>query len=719
MDLPNLVSLTETADAGEDAAWQEERFAEIVGENLEVAAAAGTGLFVFFALVHPFFFDPPALWALIALSLTTAIVNGTLWWLSREDRLRDDLAQPAIVFGLFMILLHTFGVARLQAAPETTAWFGLIVLAGGLLLLAWRWYAVLVVATLATWASVVVVLPDGGAWAFHAAFVLVSAIVLGSVTMWTRRRTFRDLIDRERRLRRVNEEIDRARQKAEKAERMQARFIANVSHDVRTPVSAIVAQVDELRGDHIDAEAREGLATIERSAQHLVRLIEDILDISRAEAGQLSLREEAFPIERVLQESLDMVAHRAREKGLETGIDVGDDVPRVVRGDAHRLQQVLGNLLANAVTFTLEGGVRLAVRCERREPLVLRFEVQDTGIGIPEERQGELFRPFSRIEPDPGTEGTGLGLAICKRLVEAMQGEIGVESTPGEGSTFWFTLPLAGADDADRRAAEGSVRLAGRTAWLVGSEGFPASELERWGLHVETMGGIGFVEEALADDRRPSLIVLDLVTIQAPESFLAERVRAWRARSIPVFVAKGEGQVLDELDDAAGPGTVITPSISEEELRETVLAALRTAGSTSAASRTDPELARRHPLDVLVVEDSPVNRRLLVQLLEGMGYEPATAGTGREALDRLSEQETDLVFLDLGLPDVSGEEVASRIEAEHPDTRVVALTGYTDDETRGKTEAAGVEAYVTKPVDVEDVIEQLEATPARGEAEPG
>lgn len=709
-----------SADGAPAPESYEQRFDAFVGRTLETAAAAGALLFLFFALLHPLLFDPPASYALAVVALATAAVAGTVWWWTRGRRLSPGGAHAAITVGLGAILIHTVAAAGARPAPEMTFWFALVGLAAGVLVLSWRWFGALVAGVVVAWGFVAWRAPPDPGWLLHGPFVLLASIVLGGVTLASRRRIYRDLVDREESMRQANRELDQARWKAERAENLQARFLANVSHDVRTPASAIIEEARHLRADATDEDEREQLAMIEDHARHLVRLFDDILDVSMAEAGQLSIRDEAFPLERLVRQSLDTVATQAEEKGLEIALGIRDGVPAIVRTDPHRLRQILTNLLSNAVKFTPEGSVEVTAEVEGREPLLLRFEVEDTGIGIPEERQEELFRAFSRIEAAPDVEGTGLGLAICKRLTKLLGGEIGVESREGEGSTFWFTLPVEAASPGEIEETSGPVRLSGRTAWLVGTEGAPASRLDLLGFQVERMAGIGIVEQALADDRRPSLIVLDLLTIRAPEDFLAERVRSWRGQDVPVILTKAPGTEIAELEEIPGPGAVITPSLAEEELREIVSRCLREAGGSSPLSVSlDPGMAERHPLSILVVEDSPVNRRLLRGTLERLGYEPDGAADAEEALERVGEREYDLVFLDLGLPGMSGLELAQRVRRELEDPpRIVALTGYTDEETTEKARQVGLAAHLAKPVDLQDVVDQLEQTPSGGAPRP-
>jgi signal transduction histidine kinase/CheY-like chemotaxis protein len=689
----------------------EELTATLVDE-LPRAAIVGALIFGLLALAEALFVAAPAVYPVVALSSSTSVALATLAWHAREGNLAPAHVRPAIAAGLGLSLLNAIGLAAIRPYPEATFAFALVALAGGLLLYSPRWLAGLLVADAIAWIGVALLAPVAPGWIWWAPFVLLASFGIALVTQGIRRRHHQALRDRDQRIEELEREIREVRETADDVRRGRSQLLADISHEVRTPACAIIGRAHDLRAGDVDPEQAEDLASIEGTARHLVRLFDDIMDIALAETGELSVEEEACQLERVLHQSLDMVSQQARDEGLDLTSSVADDVPEVVRLDPHRLQQVLGNLLSNAVKFTDEGSVEVRASRQQADPLVLRFEVEDTGIGIPEEGRETLFTPFGQLEGSPEREGTGLGLAICRRIVEMLGGEIDVASTPGEGSTFAFTLPAEEADPTQITAGGEGVRLSGREAWMVGSEGFPAPPLERWGISVETMAGTGVVEEALETGRRPALIVLDLLSLEAPEAFLAQRVRAWRDRGIPVLISKEPGHVLGDLADTAGPGRVFTPSIPEKKLHEAVTASLREGGS--GAPDVDTELGQRHPLSILVVEDSPVNRRLIASLIDRLGYEPDAAGSAEEALELVQDARYDLVFVDLGLPGFQGDELARRIHEHQGDgPRLVALTGHTDEDTRQQAEAAGIDAYLAKPAEAEDVVAQIEMTPKR------
>lgn len=682
--------------------------------SLGPAATTGAAVFAVLALVQAFAVQPPAVFPVVALSGATALGLGLLGWVDLRGELPTHLTRPAITAGLGLGLLNAIALAIVRPYPEATFAFALVAIVAGLLLVSRTWLAGVLAADVVAWAWIAIRSPPAPGWIWWAPVVLVASLALAILASQLLRRLRGSLRHRETELDRYKTRLDEARRRAEDARRTRSRFLANVTNDVRGPVAAIVGRTHDLRAGDVTPDVAEGLTQIEAQARRLVRLFDEMLDLALAETRQLTVREEGFDLDRVVQQSLDTVTGRAREAGLEVGYRLDADVPPVIRTDPHRLKQVLGHLLSNAVTYTEEGRVDLQVGVAQREPLVLRFDVQDTGPGIPEDRQEEIFDPFTRGPHPDDVDGTGLGLALCREVVDLLGGEIDLKSTPGEGSTVAFAIPVEEVEPERAQPEDEPVLLAGRGAWIVGSEGFPAPALRKRGLDVETMPGVGFVEDSLDARAPPSLLVLDLLTIQAPEDFLAERVRSWQERGTPVLVSKPPEQDLPELTDLVGPEHVFTPSVSAKTLHEALISALR--GTESVAPTIDAGLGDRHPLSILLVEDSPTNRQLLVSLVSRLGYDPEAVGSGEEALRALDAETFDLVFVDLSLPGIDGDELARRIRADH-DTkpRIVALTGHDNPETRQQAEEAGVDAYLTKPVDLADLETQIEATPTAGE----
>ncbi|MGE4533716.1 ATP-binding protein [Halomonas sp.] len=497
-----------------------------------------------------------------------------------------------------------------------------------------------------------------------------------------------------------NMQLDLAHRRALEANRVKSEFLANMSHEIRTPLNGIIGFCRLLGRSSLDARQREWLGHVNRACGNLLMLVNDVLDYSKLEAGRLEL--ERLPVDMVelVDEVLALQAPTAQQKGLELVGMVYDDVPAGLQGDPLRIRQLLTNLVGNAVKFTERGEVVVRVMVEECEAgrVTLRVSVADTGIGLSAEHRRRLFEAFRQGDPSHSREfgGTGLGLSICRQLVEQMGGEIGVESEPGRGSTFAFTLPLAG-DAATERPPE--LHLAGETVLL--EEPHPTTRralkhlLKRWGARPVVPG------EASAD-APPRLLVASLG--DAPRH--REPLERWRRRlaALPcpaLLLCNTSPLELPELPLPRG-GEVLVKPLTRRTFGEAVARALGSHHGGQAGDAAPEAMPARRRL--LAVDDNRANRELLGALLAGPGVEVTLAASGEEALSLARQARFDLVLMDIRMPGMDGIAATRALRHLGPEwshTPIVAVTAHALEVERRRLLASGLDDVITKPLDAE------------------
>lgn len=483
-------------------------------------------------------------------------------------------------------------------------------------------------------------------------------------------------------------ELAEARDAAIAASRHKTDFLAVMSHEVRTPLNGILGMTELLQDTPLDPVQREYVEAIRTSNHHLSSLINDVLDLSKIEADRLDLEQVPFDLVQELEEVASPVATVARGKGLSLVCDLPGGLPTPVLGDPTRLRQVVLNLLNNAVKFTREGTVALRVTCVTLEPLRLQIEVEDSGMGIPEAMQARVFEPFRQGDASTNREfgGTGLGLAICRRLVERMGGTIRFTSQAGVGTRFLVELPLETEGRLPLPPPPGAPLL----AYLSHPMGRSAFQrlMGEWGIQVKVFGRLDECLAALLDQEQGALrgILLDADGVGEDPAALALRCRKWG----PVaFLAATEA--LPRLGEGlrAGSFEVLTNPWRQGALRRFLEGA---AAPGEVAART-----LRFQGRVLVVDDHPINRKVITAQLRKFGLESVEASGGQEALNRLGEEPFRLVFMDCEMPGMDGFEATRRLR-EHWSVPVVALTAHVLEGTRERCLAAGMNDYLSKPV---------------------
>ena len=519
--------------------------------------------------------------------------------------------------------------------------------------------------------------------------------------------------------------LEQAREEALQASRMKSEFLANMSHEIRTPMNGILGMVDLALQGELDADQRDYLNTVQTSAGSLMSIINEILDFSKLEAGQVELEKLQFPLAVCLAESVEGIAHMADSKGLELLCKVERTVPAEIVGDSLRLKQVLLNLLSNAVKFTAEGQVILQV--DRREEQGgsprLHFAVRDTGIGIPADKLSTIFEAFSQEDGSTTRRfgGTGLGLAIASELVAMMGGTLAVESERDRGSTFSFSMPLAsGAGRTDRTLKT----VDGRRALLLAPEGqgrgVVAEHLRAFGMEVDTVDGADRSLERLDDSIALAVIDASCLTLQA-EPLL----EALEERSVPLVVAvgpRGRSEVRRRLD--ARRGTLTAKPVLEPILRKSVQAAMSGAetepsGSGTAASQAPPP---DREVNILLVDDNNINRKVAGAMLRKAGLRFEEAVDGRDAVERFFAGSFDLVLMDVQMPEMDGFEATAAIRRkEAAGGRRIPIIALTAHAMAGYDEvclAQGMDDYLSKPIERETLLATIERwTRPEGEAD--
>ncbi|MDH5931316.1 two-component sensor histidine kinase BarA [Vibrio splendidus] len=505
-----------------------------------------------------------------------------------------------------------------------------------------------------------------------------------------------------------NVELDIAKKRAQEAARVKSEFLANMSHELRTPLNGVIGFTRQMLKTHLSTSQTDYLQTIERSANNLLSIINDILDFSKLEAGKLALENIPFEFQASLEEVVNLQATNAHEKGLELTLKIDPKVPPGVVGDPLRIQQILTNLVGNSIKFTERGNIDISVelRSQSEDSIELQFMVRDTGIGISERQQAQLFQAFSQADASISRRygGTGLGLVITQKLVSQMGGEISLTSRLHQGSTFWFTLRLSTTDMPMTELIETQC-LQNKQLLLIEPNMQAASITQQ----ILTQEGLVVTYRSVMPDESTSYDYV-LLNLAANQEYQFDTVSGWAigAKKIAQNViigtpstelALGE-QLMKEVDVQC-----ITKPLSRKKLLQTLIS---NQAPTLIAPAIETHSEEKLPLTVLAVDDNPANLKLITALLKERVETVISCTSGQKAIDKAKETPFDIIFMDIQMPQMDGVTACKNIKelANNANTPVIAVTAHAMVGERDRLLEAGMDDYLTKPIE-EHVLQQV------------
>ncbi|MES2377457.1 MAG: response regulator [Bacteroidota bacterium] len=522
-------------------------------------------------------------------------------------------------------------------------------------------------------------------------------------------------------LRKANVELEKARQEAEQANLAKSIFLATMSHEIRTPMNGVIGMAALLRETPLSDEQLMFSETIATCGETLINVINDILDFSKIESGNLELESEDFNLRQCVEDVLDMFGSQAARIGLELVYKIAENVPLQIVGDHWRLRQILINLVGNAMKFTERGEVCVCVNMEKTGPdgtLELKFDVRDTGIGIPEDKLDRLFQPFSQVDSSTTRKygGTGLGLAISEKLVTLMGGQISVKSQPDRGSTFSFTVSTcAGTKILVPYVHYNMEEQAGKTVLVVDDNATNLSILKRqlayWKLKPLLASSGETALAMLADNAEIDLVITDMQMPVMDGVMLAGFIKQ-QFPDIPIMLLSSIGEDIKD-DEGSLFVSIMTKPIKQHILSKQILNALQqhipAKQEQIIRKKLSADFSDKFPFMILIAEDNQMNQHVIVHILYKLGYQPDLVKNGQEAVEAANQKDYSLVLMDMQMPIMDGLE-ATRVIRQTVVTQpvIIALTANTMEGDEQICLNAGMDDYIGKPIKLEELMDKLE-----------